>query len=68
LIIEARAEWLLWQMIIKKILPLPVAGIMSDKDGYEVSKTYQEIDTMAKQMGSKLAAPFMDVVIYGVAW
>jgi adenine deaminase len=43
----------------EKILPLPVAGIMSNRDGYEVSKDYQSIDNMAKQMGSKLGAPFM---------
>ena len=41
------------------ILPLPVAGIMSDNDGYAVSKKYQTIDKMAKQMGSRLGAPFM---------
>lgn len=41
------------------ILPLPVAGIMSDDDGYEVSKKYQAIDRMSKEMGSRLSAPFM---------
>ena len=42
-----------------KSLALPVAGIMSDKDGWETGKLYQEIDTMSKQLGSKLKAPFM---------
>ena len=42
-----------------KILALPVAGIMSDKDGWETGKLYQEIDAMAKELGSKLKAPFM---------
>lgn len=42
-----------------KILPLPVAGIMSDKNGWETGKLYQEIDTMAKELGSPLKAPFM---------
>ena len=42
-----------------KSLALPVAGIMSDKDGWETGKLYQEIDVMAKQLGSKLKAPFM---------
>lgn len=41
------------------VLPLPVAGIMSDKDGWEAGKLYQEIDTMAKALGSPLKAPFM---------
>jgi len=42
-----------------KILGLPVAGIISDKDGWETGKLYQEIDAMAKDLGSKLKAPFM---------
>ena len=44
---------------IEKIIPLPVAGIMSDKDGKTIAKQYSELDIMAKQMGSKLNAPFM---------
>ena len=43
----------------KKSLALPVAGIMSDKDGWETGKLYQEIDWMAKELGSTLKAPFM---------
>ncbi len=43
----------------EKIIPLPVAGIMSDEDGYRVSKAYTEIDQMAKEMGSTLQSPFM---------
>lgn len=42
-----------------KSLALPVAGIMSDKDGWKTGKLYQEIDAMAKQLGSNLKAPFM---------
>ena len=42
-----------------KLLALPVAGIMSDKDGWETGKLYQEIDAMAKELGSLLKAPFM---------
>ncbi len=42
-----------------KILPLPVAGIMSDKNGWETGKLYQEIEAMAKELGSNLKAPFM---------
>ncbi|MFC4722069.1 adenine deaminase [Geojedonia litorea] len=41
------------------ILPLPVAGIMSDKSGERVSKDYSKLDAMAKQLGSNLNAPFM---------
>ena len=42
-----------------KSLALPVAGIMSDKDGWETGKLYQEIDAMSKELGSNLKAPFM---------
>jgi adenine deaminase len=43
----------------KKLLALPVAGIMSDKNGWEAGRLYQEIDAMAKELGSGLKAPFM---------
>ncbi|MCP2043438.1 adenine deaminase [Pontibacter sp. HSC-36F09] len=43
----------------EQLLPLPVAGIMSAADGYEVAKAYSAIDGMSKEMGSKLASPFM---------
>jgi len=41
------------------ILPLPVAGLMSTKDGYEVARKYSAIDKAAKELGSKLSAPYM---------
>ena len=45
----------------EKIVSLPVAGIMSDKPAEEIGKAYAELDTMAKQMGSKLCAPYMSL-------
>ncbi|MEP1487344.1 MAG: adenine deaminase [Algibacter sp.] len=41
------------------IVPLPIAGIMSDKTGETVGKHYEVLDKMAKQLGSKLNAPYM---------
>lgn len=41
------------------VLPLPVAGLMSTEDGFEVAKKYTAIDAMAKSLGSPLSAPFM---------
>lgn len=41
------------------VLPLPVAGLMSAEDGYEVARSYTAIDAMAKAQGSTLTAPFM---------
>lgn len=43
----------------EKVLGLPVAGLMSANDGYQVAAAYTEIDAMAKSLGSKLGAPFM---------
>ncbi|SEQ56036.1 Adenine deaminase [Hyunsoonleella jejuensis] len=43
----------------EKIVPLPVAGIMSDKDGETIGKSYAELDKFAKQLGSNLYAPYM---------
>jgi adenine deaminase len=42
-----------------RILPLPVAGIMSAADGYEVAAAYSGLDARAKELGSTLASPFM---------
>ncbi|WGH75032.1 adenine deaminase [Tenacibaculum tangerinum] len=43
----------------EKVVPLPVAGIMSDKSAQEIGKAYAELDTMAKELGSTLRAPYM---------
>lgn len=41
-------------------LPLPVAGLMSDKDGYEIAEAYSLLDNFVKhELKSTLAAPFM---------
>ena len=40
-------------------LPLPVAGLMSDKNAEFVACRYQDCDRLAKMMGAKLSAPFM---------
>lgn len=40
-------------------LPLPVAGLMSANDGYEIAHNYTSIDAIAKKMGSTLSSPFM---------
>ena len=45
----------------EKIISLPVAGIMSDLSAQEIGKSYAELDQMAKEMGSKLRAPYMSL-------
>ena len=41
------------------LLSLPVSGTMSEGVGLDISKQYEEIDAMAKELGSTLKAPFM---------
>jgi adenine deaminase len=41
------------------VLPLPVAGLMSELPPEEIAARYAQIDRLAKQAGSTLAAPFM---------
>ena len=41
------------------VLPLPIAGLMADTDGYTVAEKYSVIDKQAKELGSALRAPFM---------
>jgi adenine deaminase len=42
------------------LLALPVAGLMSNEDGYKVAAAYTAIDKMVKEeLGSTLTAPFM---------
>ncbi len=43
----------------EKVLPLTIAGIMSDLSYEEVSRRYTELDKFAKELGSQLKAPFM---------
>ena len=43
----------------EEVLPLPVAGLMSNRNGYEVANCYTSIDQFAKDLGSTLQAPFM---------
>jgi adenine deaminase len=41
------------------VLPLPIAGLMSNLDGRTVARKYTQIDQRAKALGSRLDAPFM---------
>lgn len=42
-----------------KVIGLPVAGLMSINDPYQVANDYIEIDQMAKSLGTQLGSPFM---------
>ena len=44
----------------EKILPLPIAGLMSNLDGFDVANAYTDINNFAtKTLGSSMQAPFM---------
>ncbi len=40
-------------------LPLPIAGLMSDQDGYTTGEAYTTINNKALALGTSLHAPFM---------
>ena len=61
LIIENKGGVCVINDVGSKIVSLPVAGIMSDLSAEEIGKSYAELDKMAKQMGSKLRAPYMSL-------
>ncbi|HEY5535331.1 MAG TPA: adenine deaminase [Ignavibacteria bacterium] len=42
-----------------EILPLPVAGIMSNEDGYSVAEKYSALNKIPSKLGCRLHAPFM---------
>jgi adenine deaminase len=41
------------------VLPLPIAGLMSNLDGFSVAEDYTKLDARAKALGSKLKSPYM---------
>jgi len=59
LVIEARGGLAAVGPTGERLLPLPIAGLMSDRAGPEVAAAYTAIDAFAKELGSPLAAPFM---------
>jgi len=44
---------------MENVLPLPIAGIMSDSNYEEMSRSYSELNRLSKVLGSPLKAPFM---------
>lgn len=46
---------------MKNVLALPIAGLMTDADGYSVANAYTLIDQQAKSLGSTLGSPFMSL-------
>src|SRR5690606_35652781 len=59
LIIEHKAGSCAVDTTRQKILSLPIAGIISNKAGWETGKTEEEKDAKAKLFDNQLKAPFM---------
>lgn len=45
----------------EQCIPLPVAGLMSDRDCETIGQAYATLDARAKQLGSTLRAPYMSL-------
>jgi adenine deaminase len=46
----------------RHLLELPIAGLMTDQDGYEVAESYTKVDHFVKkELGSTLKSPFMSL-------
>jgi len=44
----------------QRLLPLPIAGLMSQQDGWTIAQAYAQLDKITKkQLGSSLHAPYM---------
>jgi adenine deaminase len=62
MIIDARGGISAINSSAKRILELPVAGLMTTENGYAVSAKYTAIDKFAKEeLGSTLQSPFMSL-------
>jgi adenine deaminase len=59
LIIEKKGGISLVSEDMKMVLPLPVAGLMSNQDGYDVAGRYGRLCLLARDLGTTLRAPFM---------
>jgi adenine deaminase len=62
LIIENTGGLSLVNGAVKKVLPLPIAGLMSDKNAWEVAANYSELHAYSIDvLGATLTAPFMSL-------
>jgi adenine deaminase len=61
LIIRARGGISLANAKEEMVLELPIAGIMTNQPAEEVAEAYTKLDHRAKELGSKLRAPYMSL-------
>lgn len=61
LIIKAKGGISLANKTEELVLELPIAGIMTNQPAEEVALAYTKLDRRAKELGSKLRAPYMSL-------
>mgnify|MGYP006335489075 FL=1 len=59
MIIETKGGFSVYSDDKEMILPLPVAGIMTNDDAFKVADDYLKIKELSKTLGSSLRDPFM---------
>lgn len=59
MIIETKGGFSVYSDDKEMILPLPVAGIMTNDDAFKVADEYMKIKDLSKTLGSSLRDPFM---------
>jgi len=59
LIIEYKGGMCFYSDNEKEILPLPIAGIMTDENGNKVAEKYQRLNELVHKAGCQLKAPYM---------
>jgi adenine deaminase len=50
----------------QELLPLPVAGLMSNENAFDVAEQYKKMDTLSKKSGSRLTSPYMTLSFMGL--
>lgn len=66
LIIENRGGISLVSMDRSMCLPLPVLGLMSDRDWFYVARVYEEMNGLLRKQGSNFSHPFMALSFLGL--
>ncbi|MES2387473.1 MAG: adenine deaminase [Bacteroidota bacterium] len=59
MVIGSKGGLAAWSENEKLLLPLPIAGLMSDGEGKEIAAAYTAIDALSKKLGSTTGSPFM---------
>ena len=59
MIIKSKGGLVAWSYDQHKCIPLPIAGLMTNQNGYNIADDYILLVALAKEFGSTLNDPFM---------